>query len=113
MERTHVSRQQTKAVTTATCILVIEKDGVNQRLVQDGFCRPHNCILVTGKGFPNVAPVPVYELCSANGSCPYMDWQIAITMARIVAVASGLFAVTSPSRRANVHATGCGLSSID
>jgi len=38
-----------------TCILVVEKEGIYQRLVQDEFWRQHNCILVTGKGFPDLA----------------------------------------------------------
>ena len=41
--------------TTAMCIVVIEKEGIYQRLVQDGFCYKHRCILVTGKGFPDLA----------------------------------------------------------
>lgn len=41
--------------TTATCIVVVEKEGIYQRLVQDGFCYQHNCILITGKGFPDLA----------------------------------------------------------
>jgi meiotic recombination protein SPO11 len=41
--------------TTATSIVVVEKEGIYQRLVQDGFCYTHQCILVTGKGFPDLA----------------------------------------------------------
>ena len=41
--------------TTATCIVVVEKEGIYQRLVQDGVCHKHNCILITGKGFPDLA----------------------------------------------------------
>ena len=41
--------------TTATCILVVEKEGIYQRLVQDQFWHHHRCILVTGKGFPDLA----------------------------------------------------------
>jgi meiotic recombination protein SPO11 len=65
--------------TGAKCILVIEKEGVYNRLSQDGFfktCYP--CILVTGKGFPDVATrkwvqqlqqqlqLPAYGLCDCN-----------------------------------------------
>lgn len=39
----------------AQCIVVVEKDGIYQRLVQDGFWEHHNCILITGKGFPDHA----------------------------------------------------------
>lgn len=41
--------------TTATCILVVEKEGIYQRLVQDGVCDLENCVLITGKGFPDLA----------------------------------------------------------
>jgi DNA topoisomerase VI subunit A len=41
--------------TTATCIVLIEKEGIYQRLVQDGLWRDHHCILITGKGFPDWA----------------------------------------------------------
>jgi meiotic recombination protein SPO11 len=39
----------------ATCILVIEKEGVYNRLSEDGFYRDYPCILITGKGFPDFA----------------------------------------------------------
>jgi meiotic recombination protein SPO11 len=83
-------------VTTATCILVVEKEGIYQRLVQDGFCHQHNCILVTGKGFPDFATracvralqrqwqLPVYGLADCDpfgvavlhcyGLGPHMQW---------------------------------------
>jgi len=41
--------------TTATSILVVEKEGIYQRLVQDRFWEEHRCLLVTGKGFPDLA----------------------------------------------------------
>jgi meiotic recombination protein SPO11 len=42
--------------TTATCIVLIEKEGIYQRLVQDGVWRNDcHCILITGKGFPDWA----------------------------------------------------------
>ena len=83
-------------VTTATCILVVEKEGIYQRLVQDGFCYEHKCILVTGKGFPDYATracvralrrqwrLPVYGLADCDpfgvavlhcyGLGPHMQW---------------------------------------
>lgn len=39
----------------AHCILVIEKEGVYRRLAQDRFFDSWPCILVTGKGFPDLA----------------------------------------------------------
>jgi meiotic recombination protein SPO11 len=69
--------------TGAKCILVIEKEGVYNRLSQDHFFREtdtggYPCILVTGKGFPDVATrrwvqqlqqqlrLPAYGLCDCN-----------------------------------------------
>jgi hypothetical protein len=39
----------------ATCVLVVEKEGVYQRLAEDKFFHRYPCIIVTGKGFPDVA----------------------------------------------------------
>jgi meiotic recombination protein SPO11 len=39
----------------ATCVLVVEKEGVYQRLVEDGLCTSRPCILVTSRGFPDWA----------------------------------------------------------
>jgi meiotic recombination protein SPO11 len=39
----------------AECILVVEKDGVYNRLSEDRFFDDYPCILVTGKGFPDLA----------------------------------------------------------
>lgn len=41
--------------TSAECILVIEKEGVYHRLAEDRFFDDYPCILVTGKGFPDLA----------------------------------------------------------
>jgi meiotic recombination protein SPO11 len=64
---------------TAKCILVIEKEGVYNRLSQDVFFKTsYPCILVTGKGFPDVATrkwvqqlqqqlqLPAFGLCDCN-----------------------------------------------
>lgn len=63
---------------TARCIVVIEKEGVYNRLSEDRFFERHPCILVTGKGFPDLASralvhrmqqelqLPVYGLCDCN-----------------------------------------------
>ena len=63
----------------AKCILVIEKEGIYLRLSQDKFfLQYYGCILVTGKGFPDLATrswvqhlqqslkLPVYGLCDCN-----------------------------------------------
>jgi meiotic recombination protein SPO11 len=39
----------------ATFILVVEKDSIFQRLVEDRFHVQHNCIMITGRGFPDLA----------------------------------------------------------
>ena len=39
----------------ARCILVVEKEGVYNRLSEDRFFDHYPCILVTGKGFPDLA----------------------------------------------------------
>lgn len=39
----------------ALFILVVEKETVFERLVEDGFCKEYHCILITAKGMPDVA----------------------------------------------------------
>jgi meiotic recombination protein SPO11 len=68
-----------KITSDAKCILVIEKEGVYNRLSEDKFFLTfYPCILITGKGFPDVATrqwvqqlqralgLPVYGLCDCN-----------------------------------------------
>jgi meiotic recombination protein SPO11 len=62
----------------ATCILVIEKEGVYNRLSEDRFFERIPSILVTGKGFPDLATralvktlhgklqLPVFGICDCN-----------------------------------------------
>jgi meiotic recombination protein SPO11 len=62
----------------ARCIIVIEKEGVYTRLSEDKFFQQYPSILVTGKGFPDIATrqwvqhlqrvlnLPVYGLCDGN-----------------------------------------------
>lgn len=62
----------------ARCIVVVEKDGVFQRLVDDRFCDRFPCVLVTGVGVPDIPTracvfnlrkaldVPVYALVDYN-----------------------------------------------
>lgn len=64
--------------TTAKCIVTIEKEGVYNRLSEDRFFERYPCILVTGKGFPDLASramvhrmeqeldLPVYGLADCN-----------------------------------------------
>jgi len=54
-----LSLKKTKAYTVSTesaaCVFVIEKEGIYQRLSEDKFFEDYPCILVTGKGFPDLA----------------------------------------------------------
>ena len=62
----------------AHCIVVVEKDGVYTRLSEDRFFDIIPCILVTGKGFPDIATralvfvlhnllnIPVYGIADCN-----------------------------------------------
>ncbi|XP_065309226.1 meiotic recombination protein SPO11 [Dermacentor albipictus] len=67
---------------SASCILVVEKDASFQKILDDGFlnasCSSGRCVLVTGKGFPDVntrefvrrlhveLQLPVYALVDAD-----------------------------------------------
>lgn len=48
-------RNFTVQTEAARCILVIEKEGIYRRLAQDRFFDDWPCILVTGKGFPDMS----------------------------------------------------------
>jgi len=60
---------------------VVEKEGVFQRLVEEEICEKFNCLIVTGKGFPDLAtraflhhlsssysdsPCPIFGICDCN-----------------------------------------------
>ena len=74
-------REKFQIRTSATCILVIEKEGIYNRLSEDRFFERIPCILVTGKGFPDLATrvfvstmheyfeLPVYGICDCNPFC--------------------------------------------
>lgn len=68
-----------KIKTSAKCILVIEKEGIFLRLSEDRFFDRYPCIIVTGKGYPDIATrafvhilhqhyphLPIYGLCDCN-----------------------------------------------
>ncbi|XP_020583823.1 meiotic recombination protein SPO11-1 isoform X4 [Phalaenopsis equestris] len=44
----------TDIVSVAQYILVVEKESVFQRLANDKFCERHHCIVITGRGYPDV-----------------------------------------------------------
>lgn len=56
--------------TAATCVLVIEKEGVYNRLSEDGFCEDYPCIMVTGKGFPDLATRAFVHACHTELDLP-------------------------------------------
>ncbi|XP_062081261.1 meiotic recombination protein SPO11-1-like [Humulus lupulus] len=41
-------------VSVAQCILVVEKESVFQRLANDQFCSKNRCIVITGRGYPDI-----------------------------------------------------------
>eukprot|EP00257_Ricinus_communis_P026368 XP_025013782.1 meiotic recombination protein SPO11-1 [Ricinus communis] len=41
-------------VSVAKYILVVEKESVFQRLANDWFCNAHRCIVITGRGYPDI-----------------------------------------------------------
>ncbi|KAI3845152.1 hypothetical protein MKX03_019819 [Papaver bracteatum] len=42
-------------ISVAQYILIVEKETVFQRLADDQFCRANRCIIVTGRGYPDVS----------------------------------------------------------
>ncbi|XP_031489736.1 meiotic recombination protein SPO11-1 [Nymphaea colorata] len=42
-------------ISTASYILVVEKETVFQRLADDKFCQSNRCIVLTGRGYPDVS----------------------------------------------------------
>ena len=62
----------------AQCILVVEKEGIYNRLAEDRFYDQYPCIIMTAKGFPDLASramlhylhkklqLPVWGLCDCN-----------------------------------------------
>ncbi|EFJ12809.1 hypothetical protein SELMODRAFT_123469 [Selaginella moellendorffii] len=54
----------------AEYIIVVEKETVFQRLANDGFCRKNNCIVLTGRGYPDVATRSFLRLLAAETKLP-------------------------------------------
>ena len=62
----------------AECIIVVEKEAIYTRLTEDRFFDHEKCIIITGKGFPDIATracvyalyqnlqIPIYGLCDCN-----------------------------------------------
>lgn len=62
----------------ARCILLIEKEGIYTRLSEDNFYETYPCILITGRGFPDLATrafvntlyqtlqIPIFGICDCN-----------------------------------------------
>ncbi|KAL7576032.1 hypothetical protein ACA910_000819 [Epithemia clementina (nom. ined.)] len=73
------NNQRTRVSTMAArCILVVEKEGIYNRLAEDRFYDAYPCIIMTAKGFPDLASramlhylyqhlkLPVWGLCDCN-----------------------------------------------
>ena len=72
------SNVKVNATTTAKVILVVEKEGIFQHLINARFFEKYPCILVTGKGYPDIATralvrslhkeldLPVVGICDYN-----------------------------------------------
>jgi len=72
------NNQGTTGTEKARCILVIEKEGIYHRFSENRLYDRYPCILVTGKGFPDLATrslvhalhkelsLPVYGICDCN-----------------------------------------------
>ena len=61
----------------ARCVVVVEKDGIFRRLVEDRFFERYPCVLVTGMGVPDMATrALVHKLRGALGVPIYglVDW---------------------------------------
>lgn len=54
----------------ANFVLVIEKDAVFQKLLEENCCRALRCILVTGKGYPDVATRMLVKMLSEKMDLP-------------------------------------------
>ena len=73
-----VDPSQTFFMSDAKCIIVVEKEGIYTRLLEDRFFDACPCILVTGKGYPDLATracvstlssalsIPVLGVCDCN-----------------------------------------------
>ncbi|KAL3508379.1 hypothetical protein ACH5RR_027780 [Cinchona calisaya] len=50
----HVESVEIDKISVAQYILVVEKESVFQRLANDLFCTKNHCIVITGRGYPDV-----------------------------------------------------------
>lgn len=60
----------TRISTTGKFLLVVEKDSVFQKLLSEGCSAHHNCILITGKGYPDVQTRMLLNLLSSKLQLP-------------------------------------------
>ncbi|XP_076243955.1 meiotic W68 [Calliopsis andreniformis] len=66
----HIASNVISIRTKARIVLVVEKDAVFQKLLQDNCTSQLNCILVTGKGYPDVATRMLVKLLSEKVKLP-------------------------------------------
>nr|XP_003707764.1 PREDICTED: meiotic recombination protein SPO11 [Megachile rotundata] len=65
-----INSNVTSVRTTAKMVLIVEKDAVFQKLLEDDCMSSLNCILVTGKGYPDVATRMLVKLLAEKLGLP-------------------------------------------
>jgi len=66
----HINSNVTSIRVKANFVLVIEKDAAFQKLLEENCPRALNCILVTGKGYPDVATRMLVKMLSERMDLP-------------------------------------------
>ncbi|XP_012289075.1 meiotic recombination protein SPO11 [Orussus abietinus] len=65
-----IASNVTSLRTRADFVLVVEKDAIFQKLLEQDFPQALNCILITGKGYPDVATRMLVKLLSTELALP-------------------------------------------
>ncbi|XP_076291939.1 meiotic W68 [Lasioglossum baleicum] len=66
----HIASNLISVRTRAEMVLIVEKDSVFQKLLEEDCTRMMNCILVTGKGYPDVATRMLVKLLAEKMALP-------------------------------------------
>ncbi|KAK9306459.1 hypothetical protein QLX08_002842 [Tetragonisca angustula] len=66
----HIASNLISVRTTAKMLLIVEKDAVFQKLLEDDCTSSLGCILITGKGYPDVATRMLVKLLSEKLELP-------------------------------------------
>ncbi len=70
----NVNAPSFKIQSNAKCILIIEKEGVYLRLTEDRFFERYPCIIITGKGYPDIATRALVHVLYTHLSLPDDDF---------------------------------------